>query len=304
MSEWVELTAAGPPFLDEITAALRDAGITARLRDPEKEKALPTGVRTRYGARAAQAKVIEVERHQHAEASKILDEIFSEAEAEAHRQAVDQPATEAEIQEEREWRREVEKKRERSARRLKAALRLILLSIPAFAIGAAVWHKIHDRDNSPHQLVLPPGWTDVLTTRDQVPPFLAGLKKDQLPLIAADLRHLPDEYAYCYGERVTGRADLTDRDEAFVHGQMQKHCPEIGSDGWDKRPSDCFQLIESNRAEAFVRVVGINTIGDIKTRALGYLLPTPPTFIYCELPRLDCAECEAQIEQMIRSARR
>ena len=54
MVDWVELTISDGHFLDEITAALRDANIELRLTEPvERPQA---GVRTRFGQRAARQK--------------------------------------------------------------------------------------------------------------------------------------------------------------------------------------------------------------------------------------------------------
>lgn len=320
MSDWVELRTVGPPFLDEITAALRDAGIVPRLRAPAE--APPTGARLHYGRQAELLKVIEVERQQLVEASRIVDEIFGEAEAAAERQAVDEPATVTEREQEQQWRRAAEMARARRHRRSRRRTLLVLGSLAALVLGVFAYQEIHYRPRRPHQFVIPAGWTDLSSPSSivdgaRVPAFLTDLAKESRLLLAADLRRAPGVYCYCSAQAVSGDPDIIDGDESFVNAEMQRRCPpaDRGWENWgttEAPKSYCsFKLISRDRVEeaglpTFVRAEGVNSFHladgkELETRSLGYLLATPPTFVYCELSKPDDDACKAAVEQLARS---
>jgi hypothetical protein len=135
MSDWAQLTVSDGHLLDEITAALRDAGIELRLVDPVEPG--PRGARTRFGVRVAAAKVIEVPRERLAEARALLDEIFADAEAAVMREAGVAAQTAAERDEEAAWRVEMARKRARTWARFKWGA-LILVAAMVLAIVYAV----------------------------------------------------------------------------------------------------------------------------------------------------------------------
>jgi hypothetical protein len=113
--EWVELTVSNGHFLDEITAALRDAQIELRLSDPISQP--QRGVRTTFGVRQSESQVIEVPRERLAEAQALLREIFDDAEAAAVRESGAAAPTAEEREEEASWRAEMERERAGSLRR-------------------------------------------------------------------------------------------------------------------------------------------------------------------------------------------
>jgi hypothetical protein len=117
MNDWVQLTISDGHFLDEITAALRDAKIELRLVEPVTATAADDpGLHTWFGQRGKGAKVIEVPSDKIADAQAILQEIYAGASEAAERESGAAPATAEEREEERVWRAEIERKRERSAR--------------------------------------------------------------------------------------------------------------------------------------------------------------------------------------------
>jgi hypothetical protein len=126
-NDWVELTISNGHFLDEITAALRDARIELRLSAPLE--APERGARTSFGVAIDKSKVIEVPRDQLADARALLREIFDDAEAAALRQSGAPTPTATERDEEAVWRAEIERKRQRSARRVRLVVRAIMATI-------------------------------------------------------------------------------------------------------------------------------------------------------------------------------
>jgi hypothetical protein len=265
---------------------------------------------------------VEVERHQLVEASRILDEIFGEAEAATERQAVDEPATVTEREREQRWRRTADAARRRHRRRSRRVMLLVLASLPALVLGVFAYDEIHYRARRPHQFVIPAGWTDLSSPSSiadgaRVPAFLTDLAKESPLLLAADLRRAPDVYCYCSAQAVPGDPDIIDGDESFVVAQMQRRCPPADR-GWENfgtgqapRSYCSFQLtsrvpVEEAGLPTFVRAEGVNRFHladgkELETRSLGYLLPTPATFVYCELSKPDDDTCKAAVEQLARS---
>ena len=143
ITEWSSLTVADGHFLDEITAALRDAGIEYRLSEPVYA-GQPVAY-TRFGQRASNAKAIEVSGESLQPAHAIVAEIYSGAEEAARRESGAPAPTLAEIEDERVWRQEVERKRARSARRVTWVLRVIFGSL-ALIIAVGVLYAIFRRD--------------------------------------------------------------------------------------------------------------------------------------------------------------
>jgi hypothetical protein len=134
-AEWVTLTVSHAPLLDEITSALRDAGIEVRLSSVERE--LPqTGVRTRFGARHADDQWIEVRSADLDRASQVVDTVFRDAEEAAYRAAGASLPSEAERAEEDAWRAELAEKQRRSDRRWMRAFQLFFVLI-LVAVGYA-----------------------------------------------------------------------------------------------------------------------------------------------------------------------
>jgi len=142
MTDWAELTISNGHFLDEITAALRDAQIELRLSAPLE--APERGARTSFGVAIDKSKVIEVPRDRLADAQALLREIFDDAEAAALRQSGAPAPTATEREEEATWRAEIERKRARSARRVRlvvsAIMGMLALTLVASMILAALRH--------------------------------------------------------------------------------------------------------------------------------------------------------------------
>jgi hypothetical protein len=143
MAEWTSLTVSDGHFLDEITAALRDAGIEYRLSEPV-HAGQPVAY-TRFGQRSSDAKAIEVAAESLASARAIVAEIYDGAEEAARRESGAPAPTAAEHEDERVWRQEIERKRERSARRWVWGLRVVLGSI-ALVVAVAVIYSLFRRD--------------------------------------------------------------------------------------------------------------------------------------------------------------
>lgn len=125
--DWAELTTSNGHFLDEITAALRDARIELRLSAPVE--APERGARTSFGVAIDKSKVIEVPRDRLADAQALLREIFDDAEAAALRESGAPAPSATERDEEAEWRAEIERKRARSARRVRLVVTAIMATV-------------------------------------------------------------------------------------------------------------------------------------------------------------------------------
>ncbi len=142
ITEWSSLTVSDGHFLDEITAALRDAGIEYRLSEPVYA-GQPVAY-TRFGQRASNAKAIEVADESLPAARAIVAEIYNGAEEAARRESGAPAPTIAELEDERVWRQELQRKRERSAWRVVWFLRIFFGSL-ALLFAVAVLYAIFFR---------------------------------------------------------------------------------------------------------------------------------------------------------------
>ncbi|MGZ3427247.1 MAG: hypothetical protein ACXVCV_11395 [Polyangia bacterium] len=143
MAGWSSLTVSDGHFLDEITAALRDAGIEYRLSEPVYA-GQPVAY-TRFGQRGSDAKAIEVAAESLVSARAMVAEIYDGAEEAARRESGAPAPTAAEHEDERVWRQEIERKRERSARRWVWGLRVVFGAI-ALVVAVAVVYSLFRRD--------------------------------------------------------------------------------------------------------------------------------------------------------------
>jgi hypothetical protein len=144
ITEWSSLTVSDGLLLDEITAALRDAGIEYRLSEPVYA-GQPVAY-TRFGRRASNAKAIEVSGESLPSARAIVVEIYIGAEDAARRESGAPTPTIAEIEDERVWRQELQRKRERSARRVAWVIRIIFGSLALFFAVAVLYAMFFRRD--------------------------------------------------------------------------------------------------------------------------------------------------------------
>jgi hypothetical protein len=144
ITEWSRLIVSDGHFLDEITAALRDAGIEYRLSEPVNSRE-PVAY-TRFGQRPSNAKVIEVAGESLPRARAIVAEIFGGAEEAARRESGAPPQTLAEMEDERAWRQELERKRKRADRWIAWSIRIVFGSLALFFAFAVVYAIFFRRD--------------------------------------------------------------------------------------------------------------------------------------------------------------
>jgi hypothetical protein len=137
MVDWQPLTVADAHFLDELTAALREARIEYRLSDAVEPS--PAGVRTFFGERGGAAQTIEVPRAQLEMARGVLAELLAGAGEAAEHQSGAPAPTEAERAAERAWRDDVERRRARTSRIGVWILRLFFVAIVVVLVAAIVY---------------------------------------------------------------------------------------------------------------------------------------------------------------------